>query len=305
MPPTTLSFFRSTAALRIGVAEANLATLSITFCRIALPSISPAGCDTALTDGCLSAGVRAQHILRHLGGAGSRCPPKPGLARLPHKVCFEKPQMPRHRPKIAIIVQKRPSVLNAPRPNQEVDGLPDGDAASPQGPEIAGGGDRYCLSCHRHDLEPPQQGLDFPGRMLAVEALQHLAEHQIPDDDFFRAQNRPQPPHMRCVAAIEKIDPDAAVDDDHPVTRPLRLRARSPRQRYLPNASPASRCRRSLTIKRSASSTVCFLVACPEALWASAISASSISILVRIAAPPPHSCVHRIRVIHILRLPCN
>src|SRR5436190_19824843 len=90
---------------------------------------------------------------------------------------------------------------------------------------------------------------------------------------------------MRRIPAIEEVDPDAAVDNDHPAPRPLRLRARLPRQRYLPKAASTSCCRRSLIIKRSACSTVRFLVACPEAFWASAISASSISILVRIGAP--------------------
>ena len=42
MPPATLSLPCSTAALRIGVADPSLATLSITFCLMALPSVSPA-----------------------------------------------------------------------------------------------------------------------------------------------------------------------------------------------------------------------------------------------------------------------
>src|SRR6516162_7104063 len=69
---------------------------------------------------------------------------------------------------------------------------------------------------------------------------------------------------------------------DHPLPRPLRLRARLPRQRYLPKAESTSCWRRNLIINRSACSTVCLLVACPETFCASAISLSSISILVRI-----------------------
>ena len=53
MPPTTLSLWLSTAALRIGVAAPSLATLSITFCRIALPSVSPDCCNTDFTEGAM------------------------------------------------------------------------------------------------------------------------------------------------------------------------------------------------------------------------------------------------------------
>jgi hypothetical protein len=131
-------------------------------------------------------------------------------------------------------------------------------------------------------IDTISKSLDFSGRPLASKALQHFAKHQIPNDDLVRSQPRAQAPNVRPIAAIEEVDPHAAVNDDHALARPLRLRARSPRQRYLPKAAPTSRCCRSLISKRSACSTVCFLVACPEAFCASAMSLSSISILVRI-----------------------
>src|ERR1700733_10437384 len=91
---------------------------------------------------------------------------------------------------------------------------------------------------------------------------------------------------MGGVVSVEKVDPHTAVDDDHLTERPFRLRSRSPRQGCLPKAASTSRCRFSLIIRRSASSTVCFLVAQPEAFWAWAMSVSSMSILVRIQADP-------------------
>src|SRR5262249_32866848 len=93
---------------------------------------------------------------------------------------------------------------------------------------------------------------------------------------------------MGGIATIQKVYPDTAVDNDHLAPRPVRLRARLPRQRYLPKAASTSCCRRSLIINRSASSTVCFLVACPEAFWASLMRMSSISILVRMSRVPGH-----------------
>src|SRR5260370_4067663 len=193
--------------------------------------------------------------------------------------------MARHETEIANVVEQWPSFLDAPGADQQVDGLADRDPAPAQGTEIAGRDDGNRVAGHGHNFEAAQQGLDFSSRRLAVQALQYLAKHQIPDDDLVRAQDCAQAPDMGRVPAIEEVDPDAAVDDDHAVPRPLRLGARFPRQRYLPKAPSISCCRRSLIIKRSACSTVCFLVACPEAFWASSMRAASISILVRIGDP--------------------
>ena len=55
MPPTTLTLFCSTAALRIGAADFSLATLSITFCRMALSSAFPLCCADAFTAGAIAA----------------------------------------------------------------------------------------------------------------------------------------------------------------------------------------------------------------------------------------------------------
>jgi hypothetical protein len=79
--------------------------------------------------------------------------------------------------------------------------------------------------------------------------------------------------------------PAATVDNYHPAARPLRLPGEI--------AAPAVFAE-SLADLLSPSQPdhqterlihVCFLVACPEAFWASAISASSISILMRIGDP--------------------
>src|SRR6266508_1323214 len=180
--------------------------------------------------------------------------------------------------KIAVVVEQWLAVLDAPSADQQVDGLAHRDPAPAQGTEIPGRRDGDSVAGHRHNFEPAQQGLDSSSRPLALETLQHLAKHQIPDNDLVRTQHRAQASDMRRIAAIEEVDPDAGIDDDHPVPRPLRLRARLPRQRYFPKAASTSCCRRSLTINRSACSTVRFLVACPDAFWASAISVSSISI---------------------------
>jgi hypothetical protein len=98
-------------------------------------------------------------------------------------------------------------------------------------------------------------------RRARLRGLQYLAKHQVANNDLVRAEGRPQSSHAGRIASVQEIDRDTAVDDNQRVRRPLRLRAEFPRQRNLPNEALTSCCRRNLTISRSASSTVCFLVA--------------------------------------------
>src|SRR5438105_15484653 len=130
--------------------------------------------------------------------------------------------MARHRTEIAVVVEQWPAVLDAPGADQKVDGLADGDPAPAQGTEIAGCCDGNRFTGHWHNFEAAQERLDFPSRPLVVKALQYLANHQIPDDNLVGAENRAQSPDMGRIPAVEEVDPDAAVDNDHPVPRPLR-----------------------------------------------------------------------------------
>src|SRR3954447_15753602 len=131
--------------------------------------------------------------------------------------------MARHGTEVAIVVEQRPAVLDAPGADQQTDGLADGDAAPAQGTEIAGCRNGNRISRHVHDFEAPQQGFDFPSRPFIVKALQHLAQHQIADYYLFSTYNRVQLFDMGRVPAVKEVDPDAAVDNDHPTPRPLRL----------------------------------------------------------------------------------
>jgi len=46
---------------------------------------------------------------------------------------------------------------------------------------------RNRVARHRDDLEPAQQRLDLSSCPLIVEALEHLAQHQISNNDLVRA----------------------------------------------------------------------------------------------------------------------
>jgi len=168
--------------------------------------------------------------------------------------------MARHRMEISVVVQEWRAMRDAPGPDKKIDRLPDCDAALAQSTVIAGRRYGNRLANHRHNFEAAQQNLDLARRLLAIHALQNLAEHEIAHNDLLSAEMRVQLADLTCMAPVEKVYPDGAVDDDQRDARPLRLRARLPRQRYLPNAAPTSCWRRNLTSKRSACSTVCFFV---------------------------------------------
>src|SRR5262249_29497356 len=119
------------------------------------------------------------------------------------------------------IVEQRPVGLDAPSANQQGDRLSYGDSAPPQRKGNSGCANGNQIACHGYNLEPPQQSLDFSRLWLAIQALQHLANDQVPDNDLGPAEYSIQPPDMGRIPAIEEVDQDCAVDNDHPIPRPL------------------------------------------------------------------------------------
>ena len=89
-------------------------------------------------------------------------------------------------------MQQRQLVFDAPSSNQQIDGLADGNPAPAQGAKVAGSGDGDCISGHGYDFESAQERFNLPSRPLAIETLQHLAKHQISDDDLIPAKGRVQ-----------------------------------------------------------------------------------------------------------------
>src|SRR5262249_9598251 len=67
--------------------------------------------------------------------------------------------MAHHGPEIAVVVEQGYAMLDAPSSDQHVDGLPDGNVASAQRPEIAGGLDRIGVADHGRYIETAQQTL--------------------------------------------------------------------------------------------------------------------------------------------------
>ena len=67
--------------------------------------------------------------------------------------------MARHRMEVAVIVKERRTVLDAPGADQKIDRLVDGDPASAQQTEVAGGGHGDCVADHRRNFKAAQECL--------------------------------------------------------------------------------------------------------------------------------------------------
>ena len=128
-----------------------------------------------------------------------------------------------HRTKVAVVVQQRQPMLDAPCSDQKVHGLADGNAATPERSKIARGSDGDRRACHWLNLEAAEKAFNLLCRLFIVEPLQHFAKHQVANDDFVLTENLPQYLNVSDASASEKIDPDAAVDNDQSAPRPLRL----------------------------------------------------------------------------------
>jgi hypothetical protein len=130
-----------------------------------------------------------------------------------HRRHLGQSEVSRHRPEIAIIVQQRPTIFDAPGSDQEIDGLANGHAASAQRPEIAGRRDHNRISRHRHDFEAAQKSLDLTGSPFAIQTLQNLAKDQIAENDLLPAASSLQRHDLMHAVAIKETDPYAAVDE--------------------------------------------------------------------------------------------
>src|SRR5690242_16107254 len=103
-------------------------------------------------------------------------------------------------------MKQRKAVLDAPSPDQEIDGRANGDAARAQGTEIAGGGYGDCIARHRYNVKTTKQPHHLACGTLVCKTLQDFAKHQIANNDFALAEQLTQASDMRHISAVEKVD---------------------------------------------------------------------------------------------------
>lgn len=80
-------------------------------------------------------------------------------------------------------MQEMVAGLDAVGADQHVDGLAHGDAEAAQGPTVGRRLSGDIRTDHRLHDEAAQRGLDLPGLAFVGHALQHLAQHQVIDDN--------------------------------------------------------------------------------------------------------------------------
>lgn len=117
--------------------------------------------------------------------------------------------------KIAVREEQGQVGFDAGGGDQAVDGFAHRDALAPQRAAVL----RCCCGIPATDHGQQRQGtkqLPRGGNILFVaKALEDLHQDEIPDGDRCVAQQRIESVHLCAVHAIEEVDPDRGVDNDH------------------------------------------------------------------------------------------
>jgi len=129
---------------------------------------------------------------------------------------------------VAVAEQQLVGILQAKGSDEDVDRLSNRDTARAKQPVVVRRPN--CSSGSHH-------GLHWEGRHrlagrsmvgVATEALQHLGQDQITHKDRLGAEELVKTARRGIVRAVEVVDPDARVNDDHLSSR--RISSRSPSQ---------------------------------------------------------------------------
>ena len=182
------------------------------------------------------------------------------------------------RQKIAVCMQERQAILDAPGRDQRVDGLPDRDPHGPQRPVVLRCFDRKLVAGQVDVLESVQRLLNPLELSLVPNTLQHLGGDRVPNRERTAPELRIQKSYLRRVGRPEIVDSENGIDQDH---RSVRIAFKSPSQVISPFSSRAFSCARSCTNVFRPSSTAWRFVFAPVTFKACFMSLSSISMFIR------------------------
>ena len=116
---------------------------------------------------------------------------------------------------IAIAVEQRMLMADAIRRDQKIDGLPDRAAGGAKGPVMPGGiqGDRHIG--HVENFERRQLGVNERGFAIVTKSLQQLGQDDRRQTEPALVQLKIEPLGFGIGDAVDEVDEDAGVDDDH------------------------------------------------------------------------------------------
>jgi hypothetical protein len=125
-----------------------------------------------------------------------------------------------HRLEVPIGVQEDVAVLNAEGRDDHVDRSADRDRSLAQGPVVHRAGERNLAPEQISQGQRVERMLRALEISLATEALQDLDLDQIPDKDLLLSKEPVQEIRLARISAVEEVDPDRAVDQDHASVAP-------------------------------------------------------------------------------------
>lgn len=124
-------------------------------------------------------------------------------------------EVPFKRIEIAVSVKQNVTAPQAEGCDQAIDRLPYGLAPLTQGSVVARRRRRKPETSGLEDLEPTQLAEYVGGLFVSGQPLQDFAHDEVEDTQPLLGQLRIEPVGLRSTDAIEKVDPDARVDDNH------------------------------------------------------------------------------------------
>ena len=119
------------------------------------------------------------------------------------------------RIEVAVTMQKRVLLFDAKRGDQDIDGLSRGLSALAQGAIVRCGLDRQRLAHPLKDGELAKLGDDQRGRLLIANPLENLGQNDRREAQPVLIELRFELIGLGVLEAVDVVDPDRRVDDDH------------------------------------------------------------------------------------------
>ena len=140
---------------------------------------------------------------------------------------------------VAVTVEEKQVALNAPRCDENVNGLPHGNPVEAQGTEITRCLDGNLSSAYVNLMQGEENILGLVEVTLGVEALQDFRQHEVPHGNGFGGEEGVEEVGLFVPGASEVVNPHARVHEDH---LSVLIFSRSPSQVMVPRRRRMSLC---------------------------------------------------------------